>query len=77
MLLHGTGDGAEPVLRSPPAGTAGFVNALVNTSYDVWASNWRASIKPPDHPYTLFQAALYDHPATIRASSCRRPGASA
>ena len=51
-------------------------DALVDAGYDVWASNWRASIDLPDHPYTLDQAALYDHPATIRAI-LQRPGASA
>jgi hypothetical protein len=65
LLLHGTGVRAD-LFYGPPT-RRGFVNALVDAGYDVWASNWRASIDLPDHPYTLDQAALYDHPATIRA----------
>jgi hypothetical protein len=64
-LLHGTGVRAD-LFYGPPS-HRGFAGALVDKGYDVWASNWRASIDLPAHPYTLDQAALYDHPATIRA----------
>ena len=65
LLLHGTGVRAN-LFYGPPQ-RRGFVHALVDAGYDVWASNWRSSIDLPPNPYTLDQAALYDHPATIRA----------
>jgi hypothetical protein len=63
LLLHGTGVRANLFFGAP--GRASFVGALVDAGYDVWASNWRASIDLPPHPYTLDQAALFDHPAAI------------
>jgi alpha/beta hydrolase family protein len=63
LLLHGTGVRADLFYGAP--GRASFVKALVDAGYDVWASNWRASIDLPPHPYTLDQAALFDHPAAI------------
>ncbi|MEA2358684.1 MAG: hypothetical protein QOI62_1944 [Solirubrobacteraceae bacterium] len=65
LLLHGTGVRANLFFGAP--GGVSFVAALVQAGYDVWASNWRASIDFPPHPYTLDQAALFDHPAAIRA----------
>jgi alpha/beta hydrolase fold len=65
LLLHGTGVRAN-LFYGPPE-RRGFVHALVDAGYDVWASNWRASMDLPPHPYTLDQAAVYDHPAAIKA----------
>jgi alpha/beta hydrolase family protein len=65
LLLHGTGVRANLFYGAP--GRPSFARALVDAGYDVWASNWRASIDFPPHPYTLDQAALFDHPAAIQA----------
>lgn len=62
LLLHGAGVRAN-IFRPPQQRT--IVDALVDDGYDVWLENWRASIDLPPNPWTLDQAALYDHPAAI------------
>jgi len=63
LLVHGAGVRGE-VFRAPVRSTV--VDALVDAGYDVWLENWRASIELPANPWTLDQAALYDHPAAVR-----------
>lgn len=64
ILVHGAGVRAE-IFRAPVRRT--IVDALVEAGYDVWLENWRASIDLPPNPWTLDQAALYDHPAAVEA----------
>lgn len=60
LLVHGAGVRAN-IFRAPTQQS--FVECLVAAGYDVWLENWRASIDLPPNPWTLDQAALYDHPA--------------
>ncbi len=39
---------------------------LIDDGYDVWLENWRASIDLPPNPWTLDQAAVYDHPEAVK-----------
>ena len=43
-----------------------FVDALLDDGWDVWLLNWRASIDLDPVPWTLDEAAAYDHPAAVR-----------
>ena len=63
MLVHGAGVRAN-IFRPPVRQT--IVDYLVEDGYDVWLENWRASIDLPPNPWTLDQAALYDHPQAVR-----------
>jgi pimeloyl-ACP methyl ester carboxylesterase len=63
LLVHGAGVRAN--IFRPPVETS-FVDYLLAHGYDVWLENWRASIDLPPNPWTLDQAALYDHPAAVR-----------
>jgi hypothetical protein len=63
LLVHGAGVRAN-IFRAPVATT--IVDALVDDGYDVWLENWRASIDFAPNPWTLDQAARYDHPAAVR-----------
>ena len=63
LLVHGAGVRAN--LFRPPTETT-IVDELLQRGYDVWLENWRASIDLPPNPWTLDQAALYDHPAAVR-----------
>ncbi|HZY58070.1 MAG TPA: alpha/beta fold hydrolase [Rubrobacteraceae bacterium] len=63
LLVHGAGVRAN-VFRSPVRTTLG--DALVANGYDVWLENWRASIDLPPNPWTLDQAAVYDHPKAVK-----------
>src|SRR5919202_1155550 len=63
LLVHGAGVRAN-IFRSPVRTT--LVDALVANGYDVWLENWRASIDLPPNPWTLDQAAVYDHPKAVR-----------
>lgn len=63
VLVHGAGVRAN-IFRAPVDKT--IVDALLTDGYDVWLENWRASIDLPPNPWTLDQAALYDHPAAVR-----------
>ena len=63
LVLHGAGVRAE-IFRPPTTPT--IVDVLVAEGYDVWLENWRGSIDLAINPWTLDQAAVYDHPAAIR-----------
>lgn len=63
LLVHGAGVRAN--LYMPPTETT-FVDYLIEHGYDVWLENWRASIDFPPNPWTLDQAALYDHPEAVK-----------
>jgi hypothetical protein len=64
LLVHGAGVRAD-IFRAPEARTV--VDALVADGWDVWLENWRASIDLPPNAWDLDQAAVYDHPAAVRA----------
>jgi hypothetical protein len=63
LLIHGTGVRANLFYGAP--GRASIVPFLLDAGFDVWLENWRASIDLPPQPYTLDEAARYDHPAAI------------
>jgi len=63
LLVHGAGVRAE-IFRPPVERT--LVDDLVENGYDVWLLNWRASIDLDPVPWTLDDAAAYDHPAAVR-----------
>jgi len=63
VLVHGAGVRAN--IFCAPVET-NIVDYLVDKGYDVWLENWRASIDLPPNPWTLDQAALYDHPEAVR-----------
>jgi len=62
VLVHGAGVRAN-IFRAPVRQT--LVDALVEHGYDVWLTNWRASIDFAPNRWTLDQAARYDHPAAV------------
>ncbi|MEV0537533.1 hypothetical protein [Kitasatospora sp. NPDC050463] len=62
LVAHGAGVRAE-LFRPPLPRT--FVDALIDGGWDVWLLNWRASIDLDPVPWTLDQAAAYDHPAAV------------
>ena len=62
LLVHGAGVRAN-LFRAPVK--TNIVDALVAAGYDVWLENWRASIEFAPNPWTLDQAAAYDHPAAV------------
>jgi len=64
LVAHGAGVRAE--LFRPPTPRS-FVDALLDDGWDVWLLNWRASIDLDPMPWTLDEAAAYDHPAAVRA----------
>jgi hypothetical protein len=64
VLVHGAGVRAN-IFRPP--GQTTLVDMLVDDGWDVWLENWRASIDLEPNPWTLDEAAVYDHPALIRA----------
>ncbi|MFZ1411814.1 MAG: hypothetical protein WAS07_10175 [Micropruina sp.] len=63
LLVHGSGVRAE-IFRPPIART--FVDALLDDGWDVWLLNWRASIDLDPVPWTLDDAAAYDHPVAVK-----------
>jgi hypothetical protein len=63
LLVHGAGVRAN-LFRAPVE--TNLVDVLVASGYDVWLENWRASIDLPPNPWTLDQAAAYDHPAAVQ-----------
>lgn len=63
LLVHGAGVRAN-IFRAPVDTT--LVDVLIAEGYDVWLENWRASIDLPPNPWTLDQAALYDHPMAVK-----------
>lgn len=64
VLVHGAGVRGN-IFRAPVE--RNLVDTLVDEGYDVWLENWRASIEFEPNEWTLDQAALYDHPAAVRA----------
>jgi hypothetical protein len=64
LVVHGAGVRAE-LFRPPLPRT--LVDALLDEGWDVWLLNWRASIDLDPVPWTLDEAAAYDHPAAVRA----------
>jgi len=62
MLVHGAGVRAE-LFRPPLRRT--LVDALLDQGWDVWMFNWRASIDFDPLPWTLDDAAVYDHPTAV------------
>ena len=68
LLVHGAGVRAD-IFRAPE--TQNVVDALVDAGWDVWLSNWRASIDLAPNHWTLDEAAVYDHPAIVRAVLAR------
>lgn len=63
LLVHGAGVRAE--IFRPPVEVS-LVDALLADGWDVWMLNWRASIDLDRVPWTLDDAAAYDHPAAVR-----------
>ena len=63
LLVHGAGVRAE--LFRPPVDRT-LVDVLVDAGWDVWILNWRASIDVGPVPWTLDDAAAFDHPAAVR-----------
>jgi hypothetical protein len=63
LLVHGAGVRAN-IFRAPTRRT--LIDVLVDRGYDVWLENWRGSIDLPPNPWTLDQAAVFDHPAAVR-----------
>ena len=63
ILVHGAGVRAN-IFRAPVDKT--LVDALIEQGYDVWLENWRASIDFSPMPWTLDQAAIYDHPFAVK-----------
>jgi len=62
LLVHGAGVRGN-IFRAPVE--TSIVDALIAAGYEVWLENWRASIDLPANPWTLDQAALYDHPKAV------------
>ncbi|QMU29878.1 alpha/beta fold hydrolase [Adhaeribacter radiodurans] len=63
LLVHGAGVRASIFLAPVPQNIVEF---LTEAGFDVWLENWRASIDFAPNPWTLDQAALYDHPAAVK-----------
>ena len=70
LLVHGAGVRAN-LFRAPVK--TNIVDALIAAGYDVWLENWRASIDLPRNPWTLDQAAAFDHPAAVQ-TVCKETG---
>jgi pimeloyl-ACP methyl ester carboxylesterase len=68
ILVHGAGVRGN-IFRAPVQTT--IVDALIDHGYDVWLENWRASIDLPPNPWTLDQAAVFDHPVAVRTVVAR------
>jgi pimeloyl-ACP methyl ester carboxylesterase len=63
LLVHGAGVRAS--IFQPPV-ARGILDLLLDAGYDVWLENWRASVDHAANPWTLDQAALYDHPQAVK-----------
>jgi hypothetical protein len=63
LLVHGAGVRAN-IFRAPVRTTV--VDYLLEQGYDVWLENWRGSIDLKPNPWTLDQAAAYDHPHAVK-----------
>lgn len=64
LLVHGAGVRGN-IFRAPVQ--RNVVDALLDAGFDVWLENWRASIDVAPNAWTLDQAALFDHPAAVKA----------
>ncbi|MFI0901270.1 alpha/beta fold hydrolase [Streptomyces sp. NPDC020983] len=64
LLVHGAG--VRAATFRPPTGHT-IVDALLAAGFDVWLENWRAGADRPPAPWTLDDAAAYDHPAAVAA----------
>lgn len=73
LCLHGVGVRGDLFVGAP--GGSSTARALVDAGFDVWIANWRASMDFPPRPFTLDDAAVFDHPAAI-AAVLRETGAS-
>lgn len=63
LLVHGAGVRGN-IFRAPVP--THFVCYLADAGYDVWLEDWRASIDLPPNPWTLDEAAVFDHPAAVQ-----------
>ena len=63
LLVHGAGVRGE--IFRPPVRTS-VVDVLLAEGWDPWLLNWRASIDLDPVPWTLDEAAAFDHPAAVR-----------
>ena len=63
LLLHGAGVRAN-LFRAPVDRT--IVDHLIDSGYDVWLENWRASIDLKPNTWNLDKAAVYDHPQAVK-----------
>ena len=63
ILVHGAGVRGN-IFRAPVSGT--IVSALLESGYDVWIENWRASIEFSPNHWNLDKAAAFDHPAAVQ-----------
>ena len=63
LLVHGAGVRAN--IFRPPVERS-IVDVLLEAGWDVWLENWRASIDVEPNPWTLDQAAVFDHPGAVR-----------
>lgn len=63
LLVHGAGVRGD-IFRAPVR--TNIVDYLIAHGYDVWLENWRGSIDLPPNPWTLDQAAVYDHPMAVK-----------
>lgn len=72
LLVHGAG--VRGNIFNPPT-SPNFVQFLADAGYDVWLTNWRASIEIPKNKWNLDQAAMHDHPAAVK-KVCEVTGAS-
>ena len=63
ILVQGAGVRANTF--NPP-NPVNLVQMLVDSGFDVWVNNWRASIDLEFNQYDLDIAAVHDHPAAVR-----------
>ena len=63
LLVHGAGVRAN--IFDPPTERT-LIDCLMDAGYDVWLSNWRASIDGVPNRWTLDEAAVFDHPAAVK-----------
>jgi pimeloyl-ACP methyl ester carboxylesterase len=64
LFVHGAGVRAN-IFRAPVE--TSFVDYLIERGHDVWLENWRASIDLPPNQWTLDDAAVHEHPASVQA----------
>ncbi len=62
LLVHGAGVRANIFLAPVEVN---IVEYLTRHGYDIWLENWRASMDVEPNPWTLDQAAMFDHPKAV------------